>query len=168
MGGPVPQHEPTLGPCWLWTGAIRDDGYGLFRVDSQQVALAHRWAYERCYGEIPEGLHVDHDCHDPQDCTGSAGCVHRRCVNPAHLRARTPAENNERSGSPTAVNARKTHCSAGHPLDDANTYIHPRRGSRHCRTCQATRAAAWQARQAAAITQARAAHPPGYRQDSLI
>lgn len=60
------------GPCWTWTGAVRN-GYGVFR--SQGAArLAHRvaWAWER--GPIPDGMEVDHTCFN------------RSCVNVAHLR----------------------------------------------------------------------------------
>jgi hypothetical protein len=37
-----------------------------------------------------------------------------------------------------SVNARKTHCVAGHPFDDRNTYTGA--GGRHCRACNATTA----------------------------
>jgi hypothetical protein len=169
MAGSVPLHDPTLGPCWLWTGSINAEGYPLFRADPDTVVLAHRWAYARCYGDLPDGLQVDHECHWWEDCSGGPTCPHRRCVNPAHLSAATAQANNRRSGSPTATNARKTHCDAGHDLTDPeNVYRHPRRGSRHCRTCQATRAAAWQARQRSAIVTARAAMPPGFCQGALL
>jgi hypothetical protein len=46
----------------------------------------------------------------------------------------THKENNARSNSPSALNARKTHCPAGHLYDEANTYV-DRDGRRHCRTC---------------------------------
>ena len=32
--------------------------------------------------------------------------------------------------------ARKTHCPRGHEYDEENTYLHPRRNARVCKTCQ--------------------------------
>jgi hypothetical protein len=31
----------------------------------------------------------------------------------------------------------KTHCPAGHPLDEHNTYVQPKNGGRQCRICKA-------------------------------
>lgn len=126
--------EKTDG-CWLWTGGIRLDGYGRFYVG--RSTLAHRFSYETLVGPIPDGLCLDHLCHnaDPA-CTAGSACVHRRCVNPAHLAA-VPLRENALSGkSVSAVNARKTHCKNGHPFDEANTYVHPKKG-RACRICRA-------------------------------
>lgn len=33
-------------------------------------------------------------------------------------------------------NKAKTHCSRGHPYSEENTYVHPERGYRECRTCR--------------------------------
>lgn len=30
--GPVPEHRPDLGPCWLWTAYVDAHGYGVFSV----------------------------------------------------------------------------------------------------------------------------------------
>ena len=78
--------------CWLWNAGCSTAGYGEFHLGGTNV-YAHRWAYEHAVGPIPEGLSVDHVCHnsDP-DCPGGV-CDHRRCVNPAHLEPVTVAEN---------------------------------------------------------------------------
>jgi hypothetical protein len=65
-------------------------------------------------------------------------------VNPDHLEVVTGAVNNARSNSPSAVNARKTHCNRGHEFTSENTYWaspkkpHLRR-TRRCRECQRMR-----------------------------
>lgn len=108
--------------CWLWQAAVRG-GYGSFTLFGQSV-LAHRYAYEFCVGPIAEGLEIDHLC-----------CV-TMCVRPDHLEVVTRRENNFRSLlTPTAINARKTHCIHGHEFNEANTY-HRSETERTCRTCQ--------------------------------
>jgi len=47
------------------------------------VVLAHRYAWQRERGPIPEGIRVDHICHNP------------RCCNIEHLRLVTPKQNCE-------------------------------------------------------------------------
>ena len=122
--------------CWVWSARLDPNGYGHLRVGGRdgRYLLAHRVSYELHVGPISEGLQLDHTCHDPETCV--APCQHRRCVNPEHLEPVTPQVNNGRSGSPSALNAVKTHCPAGHPLSGANLYVCPR-GTRKCRACRA-------------------------------
>ncbi len=68
--------------CWLWTATKNGSGYGAFGVEGKRI-YAHRFAYELAVGPIPAGLQVDHKCHTPA------------CVNPAHLRLATNAQNNQ-------------------------------------------------------------------------
>lgn len=68
--------------CWNWTASTRS-GYGAFGVQGR-ILGAHRVAYERWSGKIPDGLHIDHLCRNT------------RCVNPDHLEAVTQAENTRR------------------------------------------------------------------------
>jgi len=114
------------GECWEWI-AFRDrDGYGKFfthKVNGCAVKeYAHRWAYSRWRGDIPEGMQIDHLCRN------------RACVRPEHLEAVTAKVNNSRSNSLSAQRARKTHCVRGHPLEGANVHI-TTKGQRRCRTC---------------------------------
>jgi hypothetical protein len=107
--------------CWLWTGTILSTGYGQFTAGQAFRDMAHRYSYKLAYGEIPDGLQIDHLCRV------------RRCVRPSHLEAVTLQENNRRSESYSGRNARKTHCPRGHALTADN--LVPRRNSRECRIC---------------------------------
>lgn len=73
--------------CWEWMAAKTSKGYGAFWVD-RKMHSAHRLAWEIAFGSIPDGLQVDHRCHN------------RACVNASHLRLVTSAQNHQnRSGA---------------------------------------------------------------------
>lgn len=139
--GPVPAHRPDLGPCWTWTGSVSKDGYGRIYVPRPRYPMVkvHRVAFELMVGPIPEGLYIDHLCHNGDPLCPSAGdCFHRRCVNPAHLEAVDRRENNLRGNSFCARHARQTHCYKGHEYTPENT-IRSRETGRQCRTCRLER-----------------------------
>ena len=82
--GPIPQHRPELGRCWIWLGAKSANGYGNL-YDSGRYRPAHCVSHELHKGPIRAGLQVDHLCRTPI------------CVNPDHLEAVTASENILRS-----------------------------------------------------------------------
>jgi len=124
--------------CWEWT-AHTVDGYGKFqghRGGIRTEIRAHRAVYELLVGPIPEGLELDHTCHNQDEsCAGGPTCPHRRCVNPGHLTPKTTRDNVLSGRNFSAVNAAKTHCIRGHAYDAENTYTTPQ-GYRNCRACR--------------------------------
>ena len=128
--GPVPEHRPELGRCWVWTGLLSRYGYGQIAVNQRSIH-AHTWGYGRFIGPVPDGRELDHLCRN------------RACVRFDHLEPVTHRENVLRGVAPSAVHARQTCCSAGHPFTHDNTY-RTRVGHRRCKTCHKvwTRAAA--------------------------
>lgn len=142
------------GECWLWTATRRRNGYGIFSQGRRKTLIyAHRWSYAHFVGPIPDGLEIDHTCHDPAVCKLGSDCPHRRCVNPAHLRAVTHRENCLVSGAAEATSKAhraKTHCPQGHPYDEENTAWYWNRcyWNRTCRECKRKRTREYMRRQA--------------------
>ena len=59
--GPLPKWAPFLGPCWIWAGKPKAEGYGTFTVE-RRPEYAHRASYVIHRGPIPDGLVIDHLC----------------------------------------------------------------------------------------------------------
>jgi hypothetical protein len=127
----------ALGRCWPWTASVRRDGYGQFRFEGRNSA-AHRVAHQLAIGPIPEGLDLDHLCHNADlTCFGGNTCPHRLCCNPDHLEPATRQENARRGNKGAKHQDTRTHCANGHPFDEVNTYYEPPNGRRKCRLCRA-------------------------------
>jgi hypothetical protein len=86
--------DETTG-CWVWQRSRRETGYGKVTVGGRS-RRAHRVYYERYVGPIPDGMDLDHTCHNGTDCAGGHQCLHRRCVNPDHMEPVTRTQNARR------------------------------------------------------------------------
>lgn len=126
--------NPDTG-CITWDGA-KLKGYGVVTINGK-ARRVHVVAWEAANGPTPPGLELDHRCHSDNPCGLGDNCPHRACWNVTHLVPRTHAENVLLGESPSAINARKTHCDNDHPLASDNLYIIPSTGGRVCRQCRA-------------------------------
>ena len=63
--GPIPQHRPELGPCWIWTASTARFGYGYIGVEKGDIRLAHRFAWELAEGPLSADQNVLHHCDNP-------------------------------------------------------------------------------------------------------
>ncbi len=113
--------------CWLWQGALGDDGYGRAWMPGGTGGAAHRVVYELLVEKIPFDLHLDHTCGV------------RRCVNPGHLEPVTWRENNRRAG----LKRRQPTCVRGHVMEGENVGVRPSSGARYCRECNTAQASEW-------------------------
>lgn len=78
--GPIPEHDRSLGNCWISHGAHDGRGYAAINIRHQIIRL-HVAVYICENGPVPAGLYVCHKC----DNTG--------CFRGSHLYAGTPKEN---------------------------------------------------------------------------
>lgn len=122
------------GPCWLWTGAISRNGYGVVQLGGRDAGTraVHRVVWELLVGLIPRGLDLDHLCRV------------RHCCNPDHLEPVTRQANVARGAHGAGV-LRGFRCD--HPETPENTIVTSRQ--RTCRTCANESSRAYRARQKA-------------------
>jgi len=123
----VSRFQPQENGCWYLgasnhPGVTKPDskGYSNTKIgwpNSKSIRV-HKLSWLYYKGDIPEGMVIDHMCHNPSTCVGGVTCQHRRCVNPDHLQLITAPENNAKT---VRVLKYRTHCKNGHKLED-NTY----------------------------------------------
>jgi hypothetical protein len=132
MGNAIPPMQrfmalvtKTADGHWMWNGhgvgtkSTRPRFRHTIRAKDPQ-AYAHRWIYEQMVGPIPDGYEVDHVC--------KVGM----CVNPDHLEAVTPEENQRRE--------RLAVCKNGHTQTDENSMFDKQGRRRGCKICDRDRA----------------------------
>lgn len=99
-----------MSECWEWLGRRSKEGYGRFWRNGKEET-AHREAYRRFVGPIPEGLCVLLTCDNPP------------CVRPEHLWVGTRTDNNKdrvtKARNGESYRAQATHCLHGHLYDEA-------------------------------------------------
>lgn len=111
------------GGCWLWKGSVQRN-YGAVTIPlTRRTVKAHRLAWEIVNGRpVPPRAYVLHSCDTPL------------CVNPAHLRLGTPADNvRDMHARGRSWQGKTMRCPKGHPYDAVNTHVSG--GRRFCREC---------------------------------
>lgn len=114
--------------CWLWLGAISENGYGWFGWKGKNKN-AHRVSYEELVGKTQGKDVLDHLCRV------------RRCCNPNHLEPVTHAENVRRGVAQLSLipyyekQRAKTHCVNGHEYTEKNTTWRAEGKRRMCKEC---------------------------------
>src|SRR5699024_2650061 len=78
------------GECLIWTGTRNPEGYGYMAVRGETVG-AHRYAWEREHGPIPDGMVIDHRYH-----------CDKACCEVSHLREATNAQNVRHTNGPSS------------------------------------------------------------------
>jgi hypothetical protein len=102
------RHTVAADGCWVTTYALNaSTGYATISWQHEgrtRSTTVHRASFTHSNGPIPDGMVVDHMCHN------------RLCVNPAHLRLLTLLQNNIRRNNSGAHDFPLDTCQRGHPL----------------------------------------------------
>jgi hypothetical protein len=75
-------HSIQTETCWIWTGTTTN-GYGyVYDPKIKRIRVASRVSYETFKGKLDPRMQVHHACSNPS------------CINPDHLQAVEPYQNN--------------------------------------------------------------------------
>ena len=130
--------EVTPEGCWLFTGAVTSGGYGSIGAGRRGKSVTtHLVAVLASGRAVPDGMTVDHLCHDSLVCRLATACPHRRCVRPEHLAIVS-------NGANIARRWEAGLCDKGHPLTQ-------RKRQRYCRTCHLAYMREWHAQRTAEV-----------------
>lgn len=150
--GPIALYRGAPGPCHVWKGSGTGSQFGQYGErygqfwNGTRMVKAHRFAYEQVHGPIPATI-TDADGIE-RPAQADHRCRRRNCVNPAHIEIVSNRTNVLRSTGPTARNAAKERCEAGHDLTDPNNIGQD--AGRRCLACKRNRQSEYRARQRAA------------------
>lgn len=89
-------------PCLVQPSGLLRTGYGQVR-DGDRTRRSHIVVWEAINGPVPDGLELDHLCHDPLTCPGGWSCPHRACFEITHLALATHGDNVRRGGRHAAA-----------------------------------------------------------------
>lgn len=111
--------------CWEWQGAIKPNGYGQATLTVSPGKIKNFYAHRFFMSEIPDGLEVDHLCHN------------RSCVRLDHMETVDHRTNMNRK-DPDNIKGLSDHCGAGHKYTPENTHWR-KNGFRLCMECKRIR-----------------------------
>ncbi len=69
--------------CLIYGRGVDGRGYGIISIKDFPTKKAHVLAYTLAYGDVPQGMLIDHICGN------------KKCIEPEHLRTATPKQNIE-------------------------------------------------------------------------
>jgi len=122
--------------------SINERGYAQEWFEGDKI-YSHRLAWIQAYGEIPDGMVIDHKCHNEAalrgECEGGNNCQHRACINIEHLELTTQSQNILNGLHSIDV---KRACPKGHSYRDERNIMIRKSGKRECAECNRERARA--------------------------
>lgn len=84
------------GDCWIWTGTVHKDGYGVIKYNNKRM-YTHLFMLKMLNGvDVPPGYEGDHLCR------------RRACCNPDHIEVVTKQENLRRRAGQLSPEQAKT------------------------------------------------------------